>query len=75
MHREPTLEDLLKNPNTSFEVLYSNYKEDFVAFARTFSLEEQPIVDIYQDTFLSFYENLLNGKLTSVHQFNKNLFI
>ena len=64
MHKEPTLDDLLKAPNKAFEILYSNYKNDFLIFAKTFSLKEDVIIDIYQDTFLSFYENLLNGKIT-----------
>lgn len=64
MNKEPSLDDLLNNKNNAFEVLYENYKEDFLGFARKFSLKNDEIIDIYQETFLSFYENLLNGKLT-----------
>ncbi len=64
MNKEPSIADLLQSKNNSFEVLYKNYKDEFVGFARKFSLKDDEIIDIYQDTFLSFYENLLNGKLT-----------
>ncbi|MFK7834565.1 MAG: RNA polymerase sigma factor [Winogradskyella sp.] len=64
MNKEPSIADLLQSKNNSFEVLYKNYKDEFIGFARKFSLKDDQIIDIYQDTFLSFYENLLNGKLT-----------
>ncbi|WP_026754118.1 RNA polymerase sigma factor [Sediminibacter sp. Hel_I_10] len=64
MIKEPSIDDLLKAPDQAFEVLYNHYKIDFIAFARKFSLKDDVIIDIYQDTFLSFYENLLNGKIT-----------
>ncbi|WP_179351154.1 RNA polymerase sigma factor [Winogradskyella vidalii] len=65
MNKEPTLEDLLKDKDNAFELLYKNYKGDFIAFGRKFSLKDNEIVDIYQDSFLSLYENLLNGKITA----------
>lgn len=64
MNTEPSIADLLQSKNNSFEVLYVNYKDEFMGFARKFSLNENEIIDIYQDTFLSLYENLLSGKLT-----------
>ncbi|WP_179009182.1 RNA polymerase sigma factor [Winogradskyella forsetii] len=64
MNKEPSIADLLQSKNNSFEMLYKNYKNEFIGFARKFSLNDDEIIDIYQETFLSFYENLLNGKLT-----------
>jgi len=64
MIKEPSLDTLLKDSDQAFESLYTNYKDDFLAFAKTFSLNEEEITDIYQESFLSFYENLLNGKIT-----------
>lgn len=64
MNKEPSIDDLLKDRDNAFEFLYETYKQDFIAFARKFSLKDDTIIDIYQETFLSFYENLLNGKLT-----------
>ncbi|WP_299098512.1 sigma-70 family RNA polymerase sigma factor [uncultured Winogradskyella sp.] len=64
MEKEPTLKDLLKDKNNSFELLYKNYKDDFIAFGRKFSLKENEIIDIYQESFLTLYENLLNGKIS-----------
>ncbi|MGC1472050.1 MAG: sigma-70 family RNA polymerase sigma factor [Psychroserpens sp.] len=64
MIKEPSIDDLLQSKNNGFEVLYKNYKDEFFGFARKFSIKDDEIVDIYQETFLSFYENLLNGKIT-----------
>jgi len=64
MIKEPSLDTLLKDRDNAFESLYTSYKDDFLAFAKTFSLKEDQITDIYQEAFLSFYENLLNGKIT-----------
>lgn len=64
MIKEPSLQDLLKDSNNAFERLYTAYKDDFLAFAKTFSLKDDEIIDIYQEAFLSFYENLLKGKIT-----------
>jgi RNA polymerase sigma factor (sigma-70 family) len=64
MNKEPSIDDLLNSKNNAFEVLYKNYKHEFLGFAKKFSLKDDIIIDIYQETFLSFYENLLNGKLT-----------
>lgn len=66
MNKEPSIADLLQSKNNSFEVLYKNYKDEFIGFARKFSLKDDEIIDIYQETFLSFYENLLKGKLTEL---------
>ena len=64
MIKEPSLETLLNDKNKAFEALYLAYKEDFIAFSRKFHLREEEVIDIYQETFLIFYENLLNGKIT-----------
>ena len=63
MNKEPSLDDLLANRNQAFENLYINLKSEFIGFARKFNLKEEQIIDIYQETFISFYENLLNGKI------------
>ena len=60
MNKEPSLDDLLANRNQAFENLYINLKSEFIGFARKFNLKEEHIIDIYQETFISFYENLLN---------------
>ena len=66
MNKEQSLRGLLKNPEVEFNRLYNDYKNDFMAFARTFSIDDDSIADVYQEAFLSFYENLLNGKITSL---------
>ncbi len=64
MNKEPSIQTLLQDRDKAFEKLYLSYKSDFLAFGKTFSLKEEDLIDIYQEAFLSFYENLLSGKIT-----------
>lgn len=63
MIKEPSFKDLVKEPKESFGNLYKLYKHEFILYARTFSLSDTIILDVYQDAVLSFYENILNGKV------------
>ena len=64
MVNEPSLELLQKGSSEAFQKLYEAYKHDFFLFARKFKVASSDITDIYQDTFITFYENLINGKVT-----------
>lgn len=40
------------------------YRGEFIAFIRrNFSVDDDEIVDIYQESFIALYENIRNGKL------------
>ena len=66
MTKEPTIDELLTKTNETFETLYVAYRDDFVRYSKKFSIKEDIAVDIYQETFISFYQNLLSGKLTQL---------
>jgi len=66
MIKEPSLKDLINEPKVSFGKLYKLHKDEFILFARTFSLSETVIMDVYQDAILSFYENVINGKISKL---------
>lgn len=57
------IEDLKQKKLKSLDRVYLNYKEEFFLFARTFSISEDDISDAYQETIISFYENIQKGKL------------
>lgn len=57
------IEQLKQKDLKSLDKVYLTYKEEFFLFARTFSISEEDIEDVYQETVISFYENVQRGKL------------
>lgn len=61
---EEALFKLLKNGSeAAFKKVYESNRELFINFARKYGLGNDDILDIYQDTYVVFYENIRNGKL------------
>lgn len=58
--------DLKNGSETAFKTVYQNNRELFINFARKYKLEEDDILDVYQDTYIAFYENIQNGKLVTL---------
>lgn len=50
----------------TLDELYLSFKEAFINFCRSYPLEEEDILDIYQDAIIAFYENVRSGKLSSL---------
>lgn len=50
----------------AIEEVYTQFKLDFVAYASRFTIAEADVIDIYQDSVVVLYENILSGKLTSL---------
>lgn len=49
------------------ERLYNLYRDQFMSWAvKTFDCERDDAVEIYQQAFVIFYENVKSGKLTSI---------
>lgn len=67
MIEDPYLLDKLKqNDLKTLDKVYITYRKDFFLFARTFSVSEEDIADIYQDSIISLYENIRTGKLEAL---------
>jgi len=67
MTEDQDLLDRLKQDDlTALDEVYISYKETFLLFGRTFSAPDEDITDIYQDTMISLYENVKNGKLETL---------
>lgn len=59
------LPDFIKDQGfESYDEIYLKFQNDFSNFARKYHLEASKVVDIYQDAFIVFYENVISGKLT-----------
>lgn len=46
--------------------LYKEFKSSFLSYASRFSIDENDAIDVYQDTIITLYENILSGKLTTL---------
>ncbi|WP_158964053.1 RNA polymerase sigma factor [Myroides fluvii] len=47
----------------AIEEVYMLYKKEFTLFAGRFAISEQDTADIYQDSIIAMYENILAGDL------------
>lgn len=64
MNKDLQLIALIKNGDKkTLDGVYLRYKNEFLLFSRRFSLPEEDIKDIYQDSVVALYENICNGKL------------
>ena len=50
----------------AIESIYIRYKMEFLAYSSRFSVKEEDAIDIYQDSIVTLYENILSGKLISL---------
>src|SRR3546814_20515362 len=60
------LDKLRQDDLTALDEAYVRYKKGFFLFARTFSVPEEDIADVYQDTIISLYDNVKNGKIDTL---------
>ena len=59
--------DALKNGSeTAFKKVYQDNMSLFLNFAGKYGLGEADVLDIYQDAYIAFYENIGNGKLVTL---------
>lgn len=50
----------------ALEPIYEAYRVDFLQFAKRYELPEADVLDAYQDAIISFYENVVEDKLTEM---------
>lgn len=48
------------------ESVYIQHKAEFLLFAARFSMSSEDALDVYQDTVVAFYENIVSGKLVKL---------
>ncbi|SHJ95198.1 RNA polymerase sigma factor [Pseudozobellia thermophila] len=57
------LEELRSGSEKVLKEVYEDNRAKFLNFARRYNLSEEEHIDIYQDAYIVFYENVMNGKL------------
>ena len=60
-----TLEDLRKGSDTLLRRVYEENRDKFLNFAKRYNLSEDENIDIYQDAYVIFYDNIMSGKIES----------
>ena len=66
---DPFLSD--KQPNNRITILYDRYREEFISFVRKYyTIADEDIFDVYQNSFIIIWEKIRNGELT-VEQYPK----
>jgi len=61
---EITLDDLKKGSDTVLRHVYEDNRDKFLNYAKRYHLSEEENIDIYQDAYVIFYENVMTGKIT-----------
>ncbi len=63
---QKTFEALKNGSEETFKKVYEDNRLKFIHFARKYQLSEEESIDIYQDAYIVFYENVTLGKLTAL---------
>ncbi|SFU20188.1 RNA polymerase sigma factor, sigma-70 family [Algoriphagus locisalis] len=63
---ERFVQDIRKGDKEKLEKIYSDNRDHFLTFARKYQLHDEQIKDIYQESIIVFYENILDGKLVTL---------
>ena len=65
MNTNFSIEDLRTGNNKIYSLLYKENKDAFYSYAKKFAISEDEIEEVYQEALVVFYENIVEGKLTS----------
>lgn len=60
-----TLQDLKEGSEKVLQFVYEDNRAKFLNFAKRYDLPQEDLVDIYQETYIAFYDNVMNGNITS----------
>lgn len=67
MNRDQEWIQSLKNGQTAtLDVIYLKYKTGFIDFAKRYPIAVDVALDVYQDSIIILYENILKGKLNQL---------
>ncbi len=60
-----TLIDLRQGSDTVLKQVYEENRPKFLNFARRYGLSEEENIDVFQDAYIIFYDNVMGGKIES----------
>ncbi len=55
--------ELKSGSEQAFKKVYEDNRDKFLNFAKKYDLSNDELIDVYQDAYLVFHENILSGKL------------
>jgi RNA polymerase sigma-70 factor (ECF subfamily) len=58
-----TLEDIRSGSDAILGRVYEESRNPFIHFAARYGLPREDVVDVYQDAFMAFYDNVMSGKV------------
>lgn len=61
--RTNTLEELRQGSELAFRQVYEQNRDKFLNFARRYHLSDEENIDIYQDAYIIFHDNVMSGKI------------
>ncbi|MGY0391862.1 RNA polymerase sigma factor [Bizionia sp. KMM 8389] len=60
-----SVEDLRQGSETLFRFIYESNRDKFLNFSKKYTLSHSDAVDVYQDAYIIFYNNIMEGKIES----------
>ncbi|MEM9001188.1 MAG: sigma-70 family RNA polymerase sigma factor [Bacteroidota bacterium] len=63
---DTVIDALKKGDENTFKKIYLDHRATFVGFGRQYGLADTVLLDIYQDAYIVFFENIRKGKLTKM---------
>jgi len=58
-----TLEELKQGSEQKLREVYEDNRDKFLNFAKRYNLPQDDVIDIYQDAYVAFYNNVMSGKV------------
>ncbi|WP_397363546.1 RNA polymerase sigma factor [Olleya sp. R77988] len=60
---EISLQSLKQGSDKVLQKVYEDNREKFLNFAKRYNLDQEDVIDIYQDAYIVFYNNVMSGKI------------
>ncbi len=64
--KQKALKQIAQNDKNTLDQLYMSYREPFLNYFKRYSVSEEEIKDVYQDTMVAFYQRGVQGKLADL---------
>jgi RNA polymerase sigma-70 factor (ECF subfamily) len=66
MNEHELFEQIKSNNRNALSQFYAQQKDSFISWARTrFDVDDDTITDVYQDSIVTLYHNIVQGKITA----------
>ncbi|WP_299211989.1 sigma-70 family RNA polymerase sigma factor [uncultured Dokdonia sp.] len=63
MKNEPSITTLRTGDSVAYQVIYEGNRDAFIAFASKYDLDQDAILDVYQESMIALYENIMKGNV------------